>query len=327
MARARWGIMGTGGIAETMAQVLAAVDSPVIAVGSARPGAAERFAQRSSIPRAVHSHRQVAEIEDVDVVYVATTNDRHLQNVLDCVELGKPALCEKPITINARQARQMLGAAREANVFVMEALWMRFQPFLPKVDELIAQGAIGEVRHVQAGFSIPPPQDESRRWLNRDLGGGSLLDLGIYPLSLVHYLLGPPATFQANAHIGPTGVDLDARVISQHAGGATASVAAGFTADIPIEAVVSGTEARIRIHSPFHHSPLVTLEHRGEVIASYDVSHNGHGFEYEIAEVERCLAANLTQSPLRTHADTLAVLEWLDAIRQQCGVEYPQDSA
>ena len=317
--------MGTGGIAGAMAEVLTTVGSQVVAVGSARPGAAERFSRKWSIREAVHSHRAVAEIDDVDVIYVATTNDQHLENVLDCIKFRKAALCEKPIAVNARQAQEMLGAAENANVFVTEALWMSFLPFMAKIDHLIADGAIGEVRHVQAGFSYPAPQDQFRRWMSRDLGGGALLDLGIYPLSLVHHLLGPPVSFEANAHIGPTGVDLDTRVISHHAAGASASVASGFTADIANEAVVSGSEARIRIHSPFHHSPLLTLEQRGEVVASYDTSYPGHGFRFEIAEVERCLAENLTESPFRSHADTLAVLEWMDEIRERCGVVFPED--
>jgi len=318
--------MGTGNIAGAMAGVLESVGSPVMAVGSGRPGAPELFAQQWSVPRAVHSHRAVAEIDEIDIVYVATTNDRHLRNVLDCVDLGKPALCEKPMAFNARQAAEMLRGARDAEVFVMEALWMCFQPFLAKVDDLIADGAIGEIRHVQAGLFFPARRDASRRWMSLDLGGGSLLDLGVYSLSLVRHLLGPPTSFEANAHVGPTGVDLDTRVLSHHVGDASASVTSAFTATTTNEAVVSGTEAQIVIHAPFHHSPLVTLERRGEVVASYDTSIEGHGFQFEIAEAERCVKGTLTESPMRLHADTLGVLEWMDAIRARCGIEFPADA-
>jgi predicted dehydrogenase len=317
--------MGTGGIADTMVKTLRAVGSEVVAVGSARPGAPERFAAQWGVPAAVGSHRGVAEVEDLDIVYVATTNDLHYTNVLDCIELGKPALCEKPIALNARQTREMFGSARDAGVFVMEAMWMRFMPFLAKVDELIAGGAIGDVRHVLATHSYPASTDTSRRWVSRKLGGGSLLDLGIYPLSFVHHLLGPPTDFEANAHVGPTGVDLETRVMSRHAGDTSASVVSAFSADTPNEAIVSGSDALLRVHAPFYHSPLVTVERRGEVVASFNTDYGGNGFRFEVAEAERCVRECLLQSPIRPHADTLAVMEWMDRIRGRCGVEFPED--
>lgn len=325
MTGLRWGVMGSGGIAGAMTGALQSFGSLVVAVGSARPGAAESFAQEWNLPHAVDSHRAVAEIDEVDVVYVATTNDRHLRNVLDCIELGMPVLCEKPTAVNGGQAQLMLGAASAAGVFVMEGLWMRFQPFLAKVDDLIADGAIGAIEHVAVDFSYPAPTDVSRRWMSRELGGGSLLDLGIYPLSLVHHLVGSPLGFEAGAQVGPTGVDLETSVSSHHAGGATAMMTSSFVSDLSNAAVVSGAEAQIRIHPPFHHSPRVTVERAGEIIAAFDTSYEASGFHFEIAEVERCLLAGLIESPLRPHADTLAVMEWMDAIRRQCGVKFPQD--
>jgi predicted dehydrogenase len=219
----------------------------------------------------------------------------------------------------------MLGAAGDADVFVMEAMWMRFMPFLEKVDALIVEGAIGDIRHVQATHSYPASTDTSRRWMSRDLGGGSLLDLGIYPISLVYHLLGPPTDFEANAHVGPTGVDLETRVMSRHAGDTSASVVSAFSADTPNEAIVSGSDALLRVHAPFYHSPLVTMERRGEVVASFDTDYGGNGFRFEVAEAERCVGEALTESPIRPHADTLAVMEWMDGIRGRCGVEFPED--
>jgi predicted dehydrogenase len=326
MTGLRWGIMGTGGIAGAMAGTLRAAGSEIVAVGSARPGEPERFASRWDIPLAVGSHRAVAEVDEVDIVYVATTNNLHHRNVLDCIELRTPVLCEKPIALNARQAGEMLGAARDVDVFVMEAMWMRFMPFLEKVDALITEGAIGDIRHVQATHSYPASTDASRRWMSRDLGGGSLLDLGIYPISLVHHLLGPPTDFEANAHVGPTGVDLETRVISRHAGDTSALVMSAFTAELPNEAIVSGSEALLRVHAPFYHSPLVAVERRGEVLASFDTGYGGNGFRFEVAEAERRVGEGLAESPIRPHADTLAVMEWMDVIRSRCGVEFVADT-
>jgi predicted dehydrogenase len=267
----------------------------------------------------------VAERDDVDVVYVATTNDLHLQNTLDCVELGKPVLCEKPIGINAQQARTMLEAAGEAGVFVMEAMWSRFQPFVAKVDELITSGAIGEIGQVLIDFCYLAPEDASRRWMKRELGGGALLDIGIYPLSLIHHWLGSPESFEAMARLGPTGVDIETNVLSRHAGGASGVAVSSFATDGANEGIIAGSEGLIRIHSPFHHSQVVTVEREGEVLATHDVGYEGHGFKFEVAEVEKCLAEGLIESPMRPHRDTLEVMEWMDAIRARCGIEFDVD--
>jgi predicted dehydrogenase len=325
MTSLRWGIMGTGGIAATMAETLRDRGSPVVAVGSSRQGAAQAFAETWGIPHALSSHAAVAEFDDVDAVYVATTNDRHHDNVLAAIAARKPVLCEKPLALNAPQASHMLALAAEAEVFAMEAMWMRFLPFVATLDELIADGAIGPVNHVAANLSFPATLDRERRWINQKLGGGALLDLGIYPLSLIHHLLGPPEDFESVAVLGSTGVDVMAQVISTHRGGASAAAMCSFTADTTCEAVVSGPEGRIRVHSQFHHSRRLTLERRGEDAATYDTDFDGHGFRFEVAELERCVAAGLTESPLRTHEATLAVMRWLDAIRAQCGIRYEPD--
>ena len=321
----RWGIMGTGGIAAEMASTLRGHGSPVVAVGSARPGASAAFAAEWDIPDAVGSHTDVAEHPDVDIVYVATTNDRHHANVLDAVAAGKHALCEKPIALNVRQASELLDAATLAGVLVMEGMWMRFLPFLATVDGLLEAGAVGPVTSVSASFGFSAPVDQSRRWMNRDLGGGALLDLGIYPLTLAHHVLGEPTEFAAMAQVGPTGVDLDTRVISHHGEAASASITASFIADTTNEAVIAGSDGRLRLHAPFHHSPMVTLERGGEIGETYNTSFSGHGFRFEVTEMERCVAAGLVESPMRPHEDTLAVMRWMDAIRARVGVVFDQD--
>lgn len=314
--------MGTGDIAGTMVETLQSVGSPVAAVGSGTPERAAAFAAQHGIPAAVGSHRAVAERDDVDIVYVATTHDRHHPNVLDAVAVGKHVLCEKAVALNAAQAREMYAAAAAAGVVLMEAMWMRFCPFIATVDELIADGVIGEVADVQVMFGYVPP--EGRRWTDHDLGGGTLLDLGVYSLSLAHHLLGAPTEFAALAQL-QAGVDVDIRVISVHADDAGASVGATFLADAANEAVVGGRNGRLRIHAPFHHSPLITVERFGEVVASHDTSFEGHGFRFEVAEIERCVTEGLAESPLRPAADTIAVMEWMDAIRAQIGVVYPEE--
>jgi predicted dehydrogenase len=245
--------------------------------------------------------------------------------VLDAVAAGKAALCEKPIALNAAQAREMMAAAIAAEVFTMEALWMRFLPFIARLDELVADGAVGDITHVTANFSYPATLDPQRRWLSRSLGGGALLDLGIYPISLIHHLLGPPQRFEASARLSTTGVDVATQVISRHANEATAAAMCSFTADTTTEAVVAGSEGRIRLHAPFYHSRRLTVERKSEVVAEYDTDFTGNGLQFEVAEVEKCIADGRLQSPLRPHTDTLAVLDWLDAIRKRVGVRYDAD--
>jgi predicted dehydrogenase len=312
--------MGTGDIAGTMTETLQSVGSPVVAVGSGSAERAESFAAQFGVPNAVGSHRAVAERDDVDIVYVATTHDRHYRNVLDAVAEGKSVLCEKAIALNTAEASEMFAAAAEAGVVLMEAMWMRFCPFMVTLDELIADGAIGAVTDVEVFFGYVPP--ESRRWTDRTVGGGALLDLGVYSLSLVHHVLGLPKRFEAMAQLDG-GVDVDVRVISHHGDEASATAGATFLSDPTNEAIVSGREGRLRIHAPFHHSSTITLERQGDLVATYDTSFTGHGFRFEVAEIERCVSAGLAESPLRPAADTLAVMEWMDALRARVGVVFP----
>lgn len=308
-----------------MADTLRSRQAEIVAVGSERPGAAQEFAAEWEIGNALDSHRAVATLDDVDVVYVATTNDRHAQNALDCIAAGTPVLCEKPLTINARQARAVFEAARSAGVFAMEAMWMRFLPFVERLDQIIADGKIGDIRHISATFGYQATTDPARRWMNRDLGGGSLLDLGIYPLTLIHHLVGSPTSFEASAYLASTGVDTDVNVTSQHRNGVSALMTSTFTAQTANEATVAGTDGLIRIHAPFHHSPRLTVERREDAPETHDTSFDGHGFRFQVEETERCVGEGLVESPLRQHRDTLAVLEWMDAIRSRCGIEYPAD--
>jgi len=318
----RWGIMGTGGIAAAMVGTLRSVGSPVVAVGSGTPTRASAFAAKHDIARAVDSHGAVAGLGDVDIVYVGTTNDLHHANVLDAVAGGKHVLCEKSMALNAEQARGMFAAAADAKVLLMEAMWMRFCPFIETLDELIAGGAIGEVTDVEATFGFVAPV--GGRWTDRNRGGGALLDLGVYPLSLVHHLLGAPSAFETIALV-EEGVDLDTRVVSHHRGGSVAYAGATLLADAANEAVIGGPAGRLRIHAPFHHSSTITLERGAEIVETYDAGFTGHGFRFEVAEMERCVAAGSTQSGKRPPEDTLAVMEWMDAVRDRVGVQFPQE--
>lgn len=195
-------------------------DAELVAVGSRTAAAAERFAERFDVPHPFGSYDALAVADDIDVVYVATTNDLHCENTLMYLAAGKAVLCEKPLALNHHQAADMATTARSNGRFLMEAMWMRFLPFVAKIDELVAAGSIGPVRHVQADFGFPADPDPGRRWFDPGLGGGSLLDVGIYPFTLAYHILGEPEQVEAVVSTAPSGVDgRDRRPLPGRSGG------------------------------------------------------------------------------------------------------------
>ncbi len=320
----RWGILGTGRMARELTETIADIpDGEVVAVASRTEQSAAAFAARHGIPRWYGAYQDLVVSGGIDAVYVATTNDQHHPNALVCLQAGLAMLCEKPLALNHPQAVEMVATARGAGVFLMEAMWMRFLPFLDRVEALIGDGAVGEVRYLQADFGYPADEDPERRWLNADLGGGSLADIGIYPFTLAYTLLGEPEVFEAVAVPAPTGVDAQLGVVMRHQGGALSVLSSSFEADTGVEATIAGREGRIRVHAPFHHPSRVTL-HRGDrVVAEYDVGYQGSGYGYEVEEVHRCLREGRLESPRMPLDDSLAVMSWLDAIRHRVGFRYP----
>ncbi len=320
----RWAILGTGGIASAMAGAFSEVEGAVLdAVGSRSLESAKAFAEEHGASKAYGSYDEAAADPDVDAVYVATTNDLHLANTLAAIATGKAVLCEKPLALSAAQGRRMADAAKQAGVFLMEAMWMRFQPFLAKLDDLVAAGRIGRVQFVSSNFGFPAAINPSPRLFDPELGGGALLDLGVYSLTLAQHLAGPPGSFEAVMDPAPTGVDAQLTVAARHAGGVMSASLVSFRGDLPGDAVVAGSDGRIRIHAPFHHSQRLTVEQGGEVQEEIDVGYEGSGLRFEVEEVHRCLAAGLLESDRMPLADSLAVMEWMDAIRERIGVTYP----
>jgi predicted dehydrogenase len=324
MTTFRWGILGTGVMARSMTEALKArSDAVVTAVGSRTASRARAFAETLGIPQAHGSYEELADDDAVDIVYVATTNEQHLATTLACIDAGKAVLCEKPLGLSDHEAEQMANAAQRTGTFLMEAMWMRFQPFLTKVETLISGGEMGTVRHLHADFSIPLPYAPDNRWFDPGQGGGSLLDLGIYPLTLAYHLLGVPLATTAIAQLAPTGVDAQIGVQSTHEGETISVLTSSLVADGAWEATISGTAGRIRVHSPFHHSPRVTLHRRGELVASHDTSYSVSGLQFEIDEVHACLSRGATESDRMPLDDSIAIAAWMTEVRRQCDIRYP----
>lgn len=319
----RWGILATGAIAEKFTEDLALVpDAEVAAVGSRTAGAAQAFADRYGIPRAHATWAGLAADPEVDVVYVATPHSAHYAAALACVQAGKAVLVEKPLALDAASARSLLAVARQRGVFAMEAMWTRCLPGIRRLTELLAEGAIGTVSGVRADFGLAGPFDATHRLRDPALGGGALLDLGIYPVTLAHLALGVPATIQAMAHLTPEGVDANTGLLLGYGSGAIATLSCGLVGASGNTGSITGSHGRIDLPAPFHR-PKHLVVHQHARTATVEADFTGWGYHFEAAEVNRCLRAGLLESPLVPHAATLEVMEILDAVRGQLGVAYP----
>ena len=320
-----WGILGAGKIAGALVEGIREADGRVAAVGSRDAARAAVFAERFAIPSSYGTYEDLLADDQIDAVYVATTNELHHRNTLDAIAAGKAVLCEKPFALNSHQAGEMVAAARSAGVFVMEAMWMRFIPATVALLDMVERGDLGEVRAVAADFGFRADAGPEHRLVDPSLGGGALLDLGVYPISLAMLLLGEPAAISAQASIGTSGVDEQVVASMVFPGGQVGSIYASFLADSPVEAHVVGTEGRAWVRSRFHNSERLDVVAPDGSVTVHEHPRNGSGYRFEVAEVHRALRAGETESPLRTPADTLAVMRVLDDVRDQIGVRYPAE--
>lgn len=319
----RWGILATGDIARAFVSDLSLMpDAEVTAVGSRSQEAADRFAAAHDIPRAYGSWEALARDPDVDVIYVATPHSAHHAASLACLRAGKAVLCEKPFTLNLAQTEELVETARSNEVFLMEAMWMRCFPAIHTICGLVADGAIGDVTAVQADFGVSGTFDVTHRLRAPELGGGALLDLGVYPVTFAHIMLGPPDRVEAWAQLTPEGVDANTGMTFGYASGALASLTCSLVGDTPRTATVTGTRGRIELPRDFYRPAGFTIV-RGDAEPEYvPIPFDGLGYHFEAAEVQRCLREGLIESPVAPLAESLAVMSTLDAVRERIGVDY-----
>jgi predicted dehydrogenase len=323
----RWGILATGGIAATFTEdLLTLPDAEIVAVGSRTAGKADKFADRFGIRNRHGSWRALAEDPEVDIVYVATTHNAHYDAAAMCLDAGKAVLCEKPFTLNRVQARQLMAKAKERNAFLMEAMWMRCNPAFLKMLEVIRDGAIGEVQAVHADFHLAGSFAPDHRLRDPQLGGGALLDLGVYPVTFAHAILGVPTTVKAWANLTPEGADANTGMIFGYEGGPLAALTCGLCADSPVTAVVSGTLGRIELGPTFYRPAGFQLHRTGQAPERVAVPYSGNGMNHEAVEAMRCLRMGAIESPLVSWRDTLDVMTLLDGVREQIGVRYPGEA-
>jgi predicted dehydrogenase len=310
----RWGIIGTGLIASTFAADLELTGSgTAVAVGSRREGSADAFGDRFGIPNRHVGYEALVADPEVDVVYVATPHPMHHEDALLALRAGKHVLVEKPFTMNAAEAEELVAEARARGLFLMEAMWARFVPHMVEVRRLLAEGALGDVVTVIADHGQWFAEDPAFRLFAPELGGGALLDLGIYPVSFASMALGTPDRVVALADPAFTGVDAQTSILLGHPGGAHAVLTCTLAAKSPTRAVIVGTEARIDIEGPFYAPPAFTLTPRRGEPQRVELPSEG-GLRYEADEVARCVEAGLLESPVLPLDETVAIMRTMDAV-------------
>ena len=322
----RWGILGTGQIAKAFATGLRDVpDAVLAAIGSRHADTAQAFAAEFGAPHYHGTYEALANADDIDVVYIATPHSLHAENALLCLHAGKAVLCEKPFTVNRRQAREVVDLARRKKLFLMEAMWTRFLPAVRETKRLIDRGEIGQPRQILADFGFCAEFDADSRLFNKQLGGGALLDVGIYPLSIAAYLLGPIEQAQAQAVLAETGVDNQTSFTLRHRNGALSTCQCSITAGTPMRLIVSGSKGRIELQPPFFMSQSLSITNAEGETRIVPLPFLGNGYTHEAMEVSRCLRNEQIESPLMKLEESLDLMGWLDQIRAQCGVRYPFD--
>ena len=320
----RWGLLATGGIAQAFARDLALLpDAELVAVGSRTAESAERFGAEFDVPRRHPSYESLCADPEVDAVYISTPHPGHRDATLLAIAHGKAVLVEKPFAMDVRESQEMVDAARAAGVFLMEAMWTRWLPHILRVREVLAAGTLGEIRYVTADHGQWFPEDPSHRIFAPSLGSGALLDLGVYPVSFAHMVLGTPSAIVARSTPAFTGVDGTTSAIFSYDSGVQAVLTTSSLAASNNPAAIYGSEARLEIDGWFYTPGGFTITaHDGTVLERFDTPPAGRGMQYEAAEVGRCLAAGLLESPGLPLDESLAIMGSLDEIRSQIGLDY-----
>lgn len=324
----RWGILGTGFIAGLQTRDLKDNGFTVQAVGSRSRESSTAFAGEFGIPTAHRSYEALAADPEVDVIYIATPHPFHHANALLALNAGKHVLVEKPVSMNAREAQEIADLAAAKGLVALEAMWTRFLPHMVRLRDIIAAGTLGEVRKVVASHNQNLPKDPAHRLNDPALGGGALLDLGVYPVSFAVDVLGTPSRITATAAMTATGVDRQTAAIFDYDGGAQAIVDCELDAASANRALVIGTEGWVDIESTWYNPvPFTVFGADGTVLERFEQPVAGRGMQYQAAELERLVAAGETAGTVLPPAESVAVMAAMDEIRRQIGLSYDADAA
>jgi predicted dehydrogenase len=320
----KWGILGPGKIAHKFAEGLKhAGNSELFAIGSRDYSKAQEFGNQYNAKRIYGSYQDLVNDPEVDIVYIATPHNLHFEHTMFCLENGKSVLCEKPFAVNEKEVSQMIKKAAEKNLFLMEALWSRFLPHIIKAKELIDKDAIGELKFMKSDFGFNSPYNPDSRIFSRQLIGGSLMDVGIYPVSLSMFLLGIPHKIVASAGMGPTEVDHSCSMCFSYGKDLISVLYSSVVARTDVTAEIHGTKGKIVFSEQwFRPVPFYMIDEYGNR-RDYNFDFKGNGYNYEAEEAAKCLLAGKTQSDLMSWNDSLNLIKLLDEVRRQCNIFYP----
>ncbi len=324
-----WGIIGPGNIATEFAHDLDLIKSARHRIGAVLSRSMERaaeFAQKEDAPQYFDDLTEFLDKARIDAVYIATPHPMHHEETLRCLQHHIPVLCEKPLAMNSREVQEMVDASVKHNTFLMEGMWIRFLPSIGKVLSLVENNAIGKIISIKADMSYKAPHDPESRYFNPSLGGGSLLDLGIYPIFLTHLLLGKPAIIKATARLSEQHIDEACAALFSYGNASYAIVESSLVTETALKATIYGETGSIHIGKPWNEKPseIIVRPYDG-ADQHHPCEWEGHGLQYEAEEVAHCVQQGKLYSDQLCHQFSLDLMATLDAIRQQTHIRYPAD--
>ena len=324
MSQFKWGIIGTGGIARAFSNDIGFLSDHVIAaVGSRSLENAENFVKTIPGAKAHGSYDALINDSDIDAIYVATPHPSHKENVIAALNAGKPVLCEKPFAVNAHEAREMVAAAKANDVALMEAMWARFLPHYAKIREIVASGVLGQITTIHADHGQRLADQNIARLVEPSLAGGALLDLGIYPISFAHMVLGIPQSITSTAVFTDKGVDAQTSMILDYANGSQAILNTTMIVQTPCTAVIAGLKGYLEVNRTFYNPTSMRLTLFDGTVTEYPSDYKGHGLREQAVEFARVIKSGAKESPILTWDDTIAIMEIMDTVRTQIGLKYP----
>ena len=319
----KWGIIGPGRIAQKFAASLSLVPNATLHAVASRDGhRARQFATAYNAPFSYDNYEALAGNDEIDAVYIATPHSFHHAHVLLCLQNNKAVLCEKPMSVNYSSTMEMVEAAQQKKVFLMEAMWSRFMPIIDKTLQLINEGEIGTLKYLRADFGFVAPFDKDSRLSDLKLGGGSLLDIGVYPLFLALLLMGKPDEIKSFSHIATTGADETTNAILYYSTGMMANILSSIVAQTPLTAEITGTEGTITLERPWYKGNRLHIRKKDTITQTISLPEVGNGFEFQVMEVQKCLDEKITESPLMPLSTSLLMSSTVDQIAKAGGITY-----
>ncbi|PWT97621.1 MAG: hypothetical protein C5B52_13525 [Bacteroidetes bacterium] len=327
--KVRWGILGPGRISRKFAADLRLVENAeLVAVGSRTKESALAFAREFPVAHIHDSYEALAANPEVDVIYISTPHNLHKENTVMCLNAGKPVLCEKPFAMNLHEVQQMVDVARDRKVFLMEALWTKFMPHYRTTVDLVKSGKLGTIKSMLVNFGFAPAPPVPARLFDPALGGGTILDIGIYNVFITISMMGIPDVVEASITPTAEGVDEQCAVLFKYKNGALAQLFSTFSSNLATEADINGNKGRIRLTTRFY-EPSATIEYYPERVDSKQIipveKESGFGYQYEARHVGECLQKGLIESPLMSFKESIELISLLDKIRNVAGVKYAAD--